>query len=352
MVRAMQRRLPLVLLAALLSLTAACGQQAPQPAAIGTGGTAGTGDTGAGGSGGAEEPPPVPLVAIENLVIQPGGGRAFLLDALASATKSVRVVAYILTDDQVENALVAAAARGVEVRAIVPSDMSTNAEARTKLANAGIPLQDGNPAFALTHEKALVVDDDLAFVLTQNLSWSGFETNREFDAVIRGKPAEDVAAIFDADWNRQSFAGPTNLVVSPTNSRTRLETLIRAAGTSVDVAMEVLNDGPTIALLAERAQEGIAVRVLLEDPAEITDHEATAAALQQAGVSVRWLPTPDLHAKAVVVDGRFAYIGSVNLTWSSLGRNREVGLITADIDAVQRIATTLAADFARGRTDF
>lgn len=347
MVRAMLRRISLVLAAALFAAPLACTPTEDAPAHVpGAGGAGGTAGNGTGGTG--EPAPPVPTIELESLVIQPGGGRAFLLDALANATESVRVVAYILTDDQVEDAIVAAAARGIDVRAIVPSGLSTNAQARTKLTNAGIPVRDGNPAFALTHQKALVVDGDLAFVLNQNLSWSGFETNREYNAVITGKPAQDVAAIFDADWNQQGYAGATDLVVSPTNSRTRLETLLLSANERIDLAMEVVNDERMIDLLARQAQDGIEVRVLLEDPAEIRDHADTAAELEAAGVEVRWLPSPDLHAKAMVIDGRFAYIGSVNFTWSSLGRNREVGLVTADTEAVARILATFETDFANG----
>ena len=342
--RAMLRR-RLVLFVTLLSLGCATEPAAP----VGGSGASG-GNGGSGGSGGLEQPP-VPTVALEALVIQPGGGRDFLLDAFDSATDSVRVVSWILTDDVIEDALVATAARGIDVRAIVPAD-PVNDEARTKLARGGVRLGEGNPAFALTHEKAVVVDDDLAFVLNQNLSYSGFEWNREYNAVIAGEPARDVAAIFDADWAGTTFDEPTDLVVSPANARTRLETLLRAADETIDIAMEVMNDARTIDLVAALAQSGIAVRVLLEDPADVEDNAETATRLRQAGVEVRWLESPDLHAKAVVIDGRFAYIGSVNFTWSSLSRNRELGLVTAGEEAVARIAATFDDDFARGRTAF
>jgi len=348
----MLRRLPLLLLCPLLLAPLGCDSaQSPSPhGGAGAGGAGGAGGYG-GGEGGAEAIAPVPTVRLDALVIQPGGGRDFLLDALESATASVRVVSWILTDDVIEDALVATAARGIDVRAIVPAD-PVNEEAREKLARGGVLLDEGNPAFALTHEKAVVVDDDLAFVLNQNLSYSGFEWNREYNAVITGKPARDVAAIFDADWERRAFAEPTDLVVSPSNARSRLETLLQAATESIDIAMEVMNDGRTIDLVAAKATEGLVVRVLLEDPAAVEDNAQTAQRLQQAGVQVRWLASPDLHAKAVVIDGRFAYVGSVNFTWSSLSRNRELGLVTADGEAVARILSTFDGDFAKGRTDF
>lgn len=345
----MQRLLRTLLLATALLAVPACGAT-PAPADTDIGGAAGTGGTaGAGGSGGTETTgAPVPLVTPDSLVIQPGGGRAFLLNAIAGATSTVRVVSYLLTDDEIEDALVVAKRRGVEVRAIVPFELDANDAARGKLTAAGIEVRDGNPAFALTHEKAVVVDDEQAFVLTQNLTFSGFEYNREYDLAITGTAAGDVSAIFDADWDRRTFTSETDLIVSPINSRTRLEALLRAATERIDVQMEVLNDSRVIDLLGARARSGIEVRVLLEDPADVEDNRTAAARLASSGAQVRWLGDPELHAKAIVVDGRYAYAGSINFTTASLDRNREVGLVTDDATTVARIADTLESDFARG----
>jgi phosphatidylserine/phosphatidylglycerophosphate/cardiolipin synthase-like enzyme len=67
---------------------------------------------------------------------------------------------------------------------------------------------------------------------------------------------------------------------------------------------------------------------------------------------VRWLGSPELHAKAIVMDRQVAYLGSVNLTYSSMDRNREVGLVTDDAAAVERIARTIEGDLANGRAEF
>ena len=58
------------------------------------------------------------------------------------------------------------------------------------------------------------------------------------------------------------------------------------------------------------------------------------------------------HAKAIVVDGRFAYAGSINFTSYSMDKNRELGLVTADEEFVGRIADTFERDWANGRSDF
>ncbi len=344
------------LLAALL--LAACAPD-PGPPDLGngdgggaTGGSAGTGGGGGSDGGGGAGPLDVPVVSPIALTVQPGGGRAFLLDALRGAVRSIRVVSYLLTDDDVEDELLAAAARGVEVRVIVEGSQGSNAEARTRLAAGGVQVREGDPSFALTHEKAVVVDDALAFVLNQNLTRAGFETNREFDASFSGPEVADLAAIFDADWGRSGWSGETDLVVSPVNSRRRLEGLVAAARDELLIAMEVFNDGHVRDMVAAKARAGVDVRVVLEDPADIADHAETARVLSEAGATVRWLASPELHAKAIVVDRSAAYLGSVNLTFSSLDRNREIGLVTDHPASVERIASTIEADVAAGRSDF
>jgi cardiolipin synthase len=45
-----------------------------------------------------------------------------------------------------------------------------NTESRKLLISAGIDVIDSNPAFDVTHEKSMVVDDKLAFI--HSLNWT------------------------------------------------------------------------------------------------------------------------------------------------------------------------------------
>jgi phosphatidylserine/phosphatidylglycerophosphate/cardiolipin synthase-like enzyme len=53
-----------------------------------------------------------------------------------------------------------------------------------------------------------------------------------------------------------------------------------------------------------------------------------------------------VHVKSIVVDGARAYIGSENLSYTSLSKNREVGLGVTDAAAITSIAHTFDADWA------
>jgi phosphatidylserine/phosphatidylglycerophosphate/cardiolipin synthase-like enzyme len=74
--------------------------------------------------------------------------------------------------------------------------------------------------------------------------------------------------------------------------------------------------------------------------------QATAVAnLKAGGVLVSALLMPKVHAKALVVDGSRAYVGSENFTEPSLGHNRELGLIMTQATAVAPVAQNVSADF-------
>jgi phosphatidylserine/phosphatidylglycerophosphate/cardiolipin synthase-like enzyme len=55
---------------------------------------------------------------------------------------------------------------------------------------------------------------------------------------------------------------------------------------------------------------------------------------------------PAIHVKAIAVDGARAYLGSENLSWTSLNENREVGLIAYEPDVLQTMGVTFEKDWA------
>ena len=49
--------------------------------------------------------------------------------------------------------------------------------------------------------------------------------------------------------------------------------------------------------------------------------------LENHGIKIETPKSPYIHAKAIFVDERIAYIGSINFTTNSIENNREVGVI-------------------------
>ena len=65
---------------------------------------------------------------------------------------------------------------------------------------------DSNPAFDLTHEKSMVVDDKTAFVKSLNWDTKNLTETRDY-AVVTEHPQEvkEIMECFEADWHRQDF---------------------------------------------------------------------------------------------------------------------------------------------------
>ena len=62
---------------------------------------------------------------------------------------------------------------------------------------------DSNPAFDLTHEKSMVVDEAQAFVMSLNWETRNVTETRDY-AIVTRHPHEvaEIVECFDADWKR------------------------------------------------------------------------------------------------------------------------------------------------------
>jgi phosphatidylserine/phosphatidylglycerophosphate/cardiolipin synthase-like enzyme len=127
------------------------------------------------------------------------------------------------------------------------------------------------------------------------------------------------------------------------------ERLILGAQERIWMAMYVIHpdsDGPVTTLLralADRAQRGLDVRVLLDQDARDDKHVAAAAWLREHGVRVVLDEgNRTSHAKVVVVDGRWILAGSHNWTRSALTGNREASWLVDDRSAATRLEADLA----------
>lgn len=296
---------------------------------------------------------PLPVVSAPvELLAMPDAGSAPLLQAIDTAESSIRLKIYLITDEAVVEALGRAVQRGVNVRVLIEEAPfgggETNALAAQALRTAGVDVRGRPGAFVYSHEKSLVVDDRRAFIMTHNLTRSSFERNREY-AVIVDDPTvvAEVAQVFDADWARvEPDLSQARLVWSPVNSRPRLAALIDSAQVSLDLQHTSLQDPELIGRLAAAARRGVRVRVTtpaVYDPAE--SEYGAIDELFAAGVAVRFLDEPYVHAKAMLVDGRLAMVGSQNLTTNSLENNRELGIIFDDAAAVNQLAGYFLRDW-------
>jgi cardiolipin synthase len=292
-----------------------------------------------------------------HLYVLPDDTTAFLLQALDGAKKVIRLECYMLSNARVLAALAGAKSRGVTVQVLLePHPFPTphfNDSAAKKLAAAGVAVVWTSSAFKFTHAKFILVDDQTAYVSTANFTASGLEGNRDY-VVGDQSPADvaDLVQLFQADYAHAPFK-PNNpdLVLSPMNSRAQIMTLIKGATKDIQVAVEIAADPELDALIATKVKQGVHVEALFSAPAKasfifgLSPNAATAQAWVKAGAQVRYQKAPYLHAKEIIVDNARMYVGSVNLSTSSMDKDREVGLVVADPALIQPVARAAVADW-------
>jgi phosphatidylserine/phosphatidylglycerophosphate/cardiolipin synthase-like enzyme len=293
------------------------------------------------------QPPPS---AVDGLYVLPDDGREPVLHEIERARCTIDLTIYLISDDAVIDALVRAESRGVRVRIIheaAPFGGGVGmVETAEELDRAGVELRTGPSRFTFVHAKYLVIDSEVAIVTNQNLTYSAFESNREF-GIVTTNP-DDVATleeIFAADWDDTAPPVATGrLIVSPQNSRQRLLELINGAETSIRLYAEVIRDDEIIDALSTAAQRGVRVRVIVNSPEDALD-ATVGDVLASNGVEIHVAGSIYIHAKALVIDDRAVVIGSQNPTATSLDRNREVSLLVQDQAAIARVVSVFERDW-------
>ncbi len=288
------------------------------------------------------------------LFTEPEAGESIFLDAINNAHRSVWVETYLLTDTGILQALENAAHHKRDVRVMLepnPYGGGSSQDTLAELKMAGVTVKSTSPSFTLTHEKGMVIDGNTAFIMSCNFTYSALNgTNREYGVVDTLQPdVQDVTAIFNADWNRTMphITNP-NLVISPTNARSSLVALITSAKQSLILEEEEMYDSGIERAIVNTARRGIKVQVILPAPrtGQSDSNAQGIAILKAGGVVVREDAELVMHAKMIAADNMQAFVGSENISASSLDGNRELGIVLSDKYMLNTIQTTFQHDWS------
>ena len=128
-----------------------------------------------------------------------------LISAIGNAEKQVYLTnAYFVPDPQLLNSLTEAAARGVDVKLILPSQSDSALVFHAGRAHYDQLLQGGVQIYertgALLHAKTAVIDGVWSTVGSANLDWRSFMDNDEVNAVVLGRGfAGQMQSMFNQD---------------------------------------------------------------------------------------------------------------------------------------------------------
>ena len=276
-------------------------------------------------------------------------------ETLAAARTRVLVEMYEFGRADLVLALVAARARGAEVRVILDPTVAPTLLAGRRLSAAGVPVRFypvDDHAQQIDHVKLLVGDGQ---ALVGGMNWGATSARNHDYALLLQAPDEvrRLTAIFDQDW---ALAGGSPAPLAPAAGsiaqtapgdeiRRLLEATLGTARDRIEAEVFDLTDPDVLLLLEEAKARGVGVRVLLDPGQDV--NRPSYAVLRRTGVAARWFrpaPGAKLHAKAVLADNRVV-LGSANWSHHGLDVNHELDLATADGGAVAAFAARFEADW-------
>ena len=318
------------------------------------------------------------------------------LRAIRSARRTINYAQYVFEEgkpaQEVAQAMAERCRAGVTVNVLLDAvgALALPTEYRDIMTNAGCRVESFRPLspFAIdkvnnrNHRRILVVDGRMGITGGSGTSgkWGGDGKTqdhwRDTDVWIEGPVVEQLQGAFAENWleatgialgGRDYFPAPLEakghasaqaVRSSPAGGSTAMYTMFLLAMASARRSIYITNpyflpDDKMVETLVRTARNRVRVVLLL--PGAI-DHNIVKQAsraelgrLLEAGVEVYEYRAALLHAKTMVVDSRWATVGSTNLDRRSFALNDEINLVVYDEAIAHRLERIFEADLARSR---
>ena len=299
------------------------------------------------------------------LIVSPNPeGHPVWVQYIEKAKKSIHITIFNMTEAKVLQALKDAAQRNVDVKVIYDGKSGVRPKQVgiiDGLKASGVEVRLSSPEFSITHQKSMAVDGKIAFVTNMNLT-SHAATTRDFGIITTTKSTvAELEKVFAADWeNSEKGTGETpeltsdELLWSPINSGEKLLNLIDSAKKTLILEVENISYEPILDALIAAQKRGVKVRVItplcnFNDNPFFNFPALRKLAAKGIETKVMGIPNspelPYIHAKVITVDGQSSYVGSINFSFNSITRAREVGIIVDDSDIADQISTEFEKDW-------
>jgi cardiolipin synthase len=272
------------------------------------------------------------------LIIQPEEGVSPLLAAIKGAKKRIDIAIFRADRKDIENALNAAAKRGVKVTALIAHVNRGGADNLRKLEirflEHGVIVARTADDLIRYHDKFLIIDRRVLYVLSFNFTHLDIDHSRGFGIVTTNTAwVREGAKLFAADCTRSNYkAGMDTFVVSPANSRKVFGEFLKRAKKQLLIYDPKISDKEMLRIIQDRIKAGVEVRIIGKVSGKY-DFDSQKLSGQR------------LHTRTIIRDGRQAFVGSQSLRPAELDSRRELGLIIHDAKAVKKLVDTFESDW-------
>jgi cardiolipin synthase A/B len=337
--------------------------------------------------GGALGAPETSLASVEWL---DDGVAAFdcFLSQIRGARRSIRIVTFLLADDEagrpIVQALLERAREGLEVRLLIDDLLRFHAPRGLlrELVSAGARVERFMPLLHVpfrghgnlrNHRKIALFDGERAIVGGMNFGREYMgpspdpERWRDLSLLVSGTALAQLDAVFRADWQfackevlppsvaQAEGAIPVRVVPSGPDAATDpiydadLTAIFRAEKRIWIATPYFLPDEALIRALIIAVRRGVEVCVLTPEHSNHSLSDFAAASclrdLSAQGVIIRRF-VKMLHAKTLLVDDTLCVVGSANFDMRSLFLNYEIALFFTGQNEVHRLGAWFEASFA------
>jgi phosphatidylserine/phosphatidylglycerophosphate/cardiolipin synthase-like enzyme len=295
------------------------------------------------------------------LIVEPDDGEKPVMDFLNSAQKTVALKQFTFTHPLLLDTVMALHKRGVRVRVMLNGAKATGERLNDpffeKMKSTGIEVQWSNPSFLVTHEKSIIVDGKSALLATFNFMEKYFQATRDYGILTDDRTqVAQVQKCFDCDWEREPFHPheDAGLAWSPEHARHLVCNFIDRAHKTLDVQHPKFAEPVILERVLAAIERGVRVRILcggkhgLHQP-DLMYSFALWRLMHKAGAKVHKQKNLRAHAKLVVVDRKWALLGTQNFDQPAFDLRREVAMKVYDAAVVRDLATMFERDWETSR---
>jgi cardiolipin synthase len=342
-----------------------------------------------------------PILPGNSIALLRDGDGAFpaMLEAIGQAKQSVALLSYIFDSDRVGEqfleALKAAQARGVEVRALIDHVGSrySKPSMATRFREEGIPVATFLPtrtpllfqyANLRNHRKILVVDGRIGFTGGTNIrEGHALELDPRPEVPVQcahfrleGPVVAHLQEVFAIDWafackevlrgdlwfpkidRSCGIVGARGVSDGPDEDYENMSEVILGALSTASVNVRIaspyfLPDAPVLRALNVAARRGVQVDIVLpsDNNMPLVDWASTAllAQLLEKGCRIHYSAPPFDHTKLMVIDGVWSLIGSTNWDPRSLRLNFEFNVECYSVSLAEELENLIDEKIAGGR---
>jgi len=338
-----------------------------------------------------------PLTAGNALTVLQGGDAAYpqMLAAIASAKKCIAMASYVFRDDEAGNsfadALIAARARGVEVRVLLDSvgigyfypviyhRMRRDGVKAARFLHTWLPWR--MPFLNMrNHRKILVVDGSLAFMGGMNVGAENSQRLHPKDFItdihfrVLGPVVRLVMDAFARDWTfstdevldedywwpkleRSGSVYARGLRSGPDADLYKLEMILGAALTAAQNHVRILTpyflpDARLQFAIAQAGLRGVKVDIVIPEQCNYLFMDWAMRAhlrfFNHIKANIYTTPLPFDHSKLCTIDGSWSLIGSSNWDARSFRLNFEFDLECYNPELTRQLDAVIDAKIARG----